>query len=175
MPMRDYRRNAGMLQSAARVLLVPGCVIAIAIMIKGYADVGDGFSAGVIAALIVLLQGIAFGTDELERISVVRLAPGGAFIGLLIALATAFVPTLLGDPIFLHWPHAGDHATHFGALEFITPVLFDIGVFLIVYGFCVGAIHGIAREQERQARDRSRASRSARQRSPLDQVQERAR
>lgn len=174
MPMRNYRRNAGMLQSAARVLLVPGCVIAIAIMIKGYADVGDGFSAGVIAALTVLLQGIAFGADELDRLAVVRLAPGGAFVGLLIALGTAFWPTLVGDPIFLHWPRVGEQVAYFGVLEFITAVLFDVGVFLIVYGFCVGAIHGIAREQERQARDRSRASASAPQRSPLDQAKGRA-
>ena len=173
MPMQDYRRSAGMLQTGARILLVPGCVIAIAIMIKGYADVGDGFSAGVIAALAVLLQGLAFGSSELDRLAVVRLAPGGAFVGLGLALTTVFVPPLFGEPIFRHWPPAGEQVTHFGALEFITPVLFDVGVFLIVYGFCVGAVHAIAREQERQRKDRSRiVAAHERQPSPVEVAQE---
>ncbi|HVL25036.1 MAG TPA: MnhB domain-containing protein [Thermomicrobiales bacterium] len=157
MPMANYRRNAGMLQSAARILLVPSFVIALAVMFKGYGDVGDGFSAGVIAALGALLQGLAFGAEELDRIPVIRYASIGTFVGLTIALGTAFFPLLTGDPILLHWPRAGEDVVHFGVLEFITPVLFDVGVFLVVYGFCVGAVHAIAREQERQVRDRERA------------------
>ena len=159
MPMKDYRRSAGMLQSGARILLVPTYLVALAVMFKGYADVGDGFSAGVIAALGALLQGLAFGAEELDRIPLIRYASVGAFIGLPLALGVAFVPVLFGHPIFLHWPRAGEEVAHFGILEFITPVLFDIGVFLIVYGFCVGAVHAIAREQERQVRDRQRRPR----------------
>jgi multisubunit Na+/H+ antiporter MnhB subunit len=166
MPMQHYRTHAGMLQSAARILLVPSFVVAIAIMFKGYADVGDGFSAGVIAALGALLQGLAFGAEELDRIPVIRYASVGTFIGLTLALCVAFVPVLMGEPIFLHWPRAGDEAEHFGVLEFITPVLFDIGVFLVVYGFCVGAVHAIAREQVRQMRVRERARKARSVESP---------
>ena len=159
MPMQDYRRSAGMLQSAARILLVPSYVVALAIMFKGYADVGDGFSAGVIAGLGALLQGLAFGAEELDRIPVVRYASIGTFVGLTLALGVAFVPVLFGDPLFLHWPPAGESVAHFGTVEFITAVLFDVGVFLIVYGFCVGAVHSIAREEQRHVRDRARRPR----------------
>lgn len=162
MPARNPRKHAGMLQSAARIVFLPSWVIAIAIMLKGYADVGDGFSAGVIAALGVLLQGLAFGAEELDQITVSRIAPILSFVGLVLALLTAFVPILFGENLFTHWPGINEHAVHFGALEFITPVLFDIGVFLIVYGFCVGGLHAIAREEVRQVklRDRGRYLRS---------------
>ena len=56
-----------------------------------------------------------------------------------------------------HWPRINEKAYHFGVLEFITPVLFDIGVFMIVYGFSVGAVTAVARAEVRQARLRERA------------------
>lgn len=146
-----------MLQSAARVLLLPGWVIAIGMMLKGYVDIGDGFSAGVIAGLVVLLQGLAFGAEELDRLPVSRYAPVISFVGLGLVLVVAFTPLLFGDPLFLHWPRINEKAYHFGIVEFITPVLFDIGVFLIVYGFSVGAVNAVARAETRQARLRERA------------------
>lgn len=156
MPMRDPRKQAGMLPSGARILLIPCWIVALAVMLHGYADVGDGFSAGVIASLGVLLQGLAFGADEFDRMAASRVAPILSFVGLGLALLTAFLPLLLGDPLFTHWPGPNEHVVHFGVLEFITPVLFDIGVFLIVYGFCVGGLHAIAREEFRQAKLRNR-------------------
>ncbi len=153
MPTRDsLQLTGGMLQMGARVLLVPGFIIAIAIMLKGYADIGDGFSAGVIAALVVIVQGLAFGAEELERIAVARLAPLLGFIGLGLAYALAFVPVLFGYPILTHFPRMNEHAEHFGPLEFITPVLFDVAVFLVVYGFCVGAMMAVSRAEVRHQR-----------------------
>ncbi len=142
----------------ARLLLPPLLMVSFAILIKGYADIGDGFSAGVVAGLAFVLQAIVFGPDEFDRLPLVRFASIGAFIGLLLALSVAFAPVLTGDPIFLHRPGAGEPVVHFGTLEFITPVLFDIGVYLIVLGFCVGALSAIGRESQRRARDQHVAS-----------------
>lgn len=140
------------MQTGARVLLVPGFVIAIAIMMKGYADIGDGFSAGVIAALVVIVQGLAFGAEELENIAAARLAPMLGIIGLGMAYAIVFVPTMFGYPLLTHFPRMNQDVVHFGALEFITPVLFDIGVFLVVYGFCVGSMMAVSRAEVRHHR-----------------------
>ena len=52
-------------QTVARLLLLPTVVAALAILIKGYAEPGDGFSAGVVAALGVLLQHLALGREAL--------------------------------------------------------------------------------------------------------------
>jgi hypothetical protein len=42
--------------TVARLILLPTLVTAIAILVKGYASVGDGFSAGVIASTGVVIQ-----------------------------------------------------------------------------------------------------------------------
>jgi multisubunit Na+/H+ antiporter MnhB subunit len=96
-----------MTRSAARILLLPLWMVAFAILIKGYIDIGDGFSAGVIASLALIIQGIAYGADEYERLPLVRLAPLLTLAGLFLALLVAFVPVLFGDPVFLHRPEAG--------------------------------------------------------------------
>lgn len=143
-----------MTRSVARILLLPTFLIALAVMIKGYADIGDGFSAGVIASLGIILQGIAFGPDEFDRLPLVRFAPLAPLVGVTLALGVAFGPVLAGKPILTHWPPAGDDVVHFGTLEFFTPLLFDIGVFLVVVGFCVGSVGGIARAIGRVERER---------------------
>ncbi len=142
-----------MTRTTCRILLLPILMVAVGVLIKGYADVGDGFSAGVIASLGIVLQGVAFGAEEFDRLPMVRYAPLATFAGLFLALAVAFTPVFGGDPIFLHQPEAGTPVTHFGAIEFITPVLFDIGVFLIVFGFCVGSLSAVARETVRRERE----------------------
>ena len=48
--------NNGMARQAARLLLLPTWMIAFAILVKGYSDSGDCFSAGVMAALGVIMQ-----------------------------------------------------------------------------------------------------------------------
>ena len=128
----------------ARLLLVPVLMVAAAILIKGYVDVGDGFAAGVIAALGVLLQYLAFGRAAVERVLPVRHAPKLAIGGLLVALAVAFVPVLLGRPPLQHAPAPGADVVHLGTLELLTAVAFDAGVFALVLGVVVAIIHLIA-------------------------------
>lgn len=136
-------------RAIARLLLPASFMVALAIMIKGYADTGDGFSAGLIISLGVLIQYVAFGQRLPGQLLIVRKSNLLAQIGLLLALATAFVPVLLGKPILTHWPGPGDDVLHVGALEIITPVVFDIGVFLLVIGFVLGVINLIALTIER--------------------------
>jgi hypothetical protein len=71
----------------------------------------------------------------------------------------AFSPLLVGDPVMTHWPRAGEPVIHFGTLELLTAVLFDIAVFLIVFGFSVGTLATIARAQRRLAREQARETR----------------
>lgn len=158
----------GMIQSIARLLLVPGWIIALAMLFKGYVDIGDGFSAGVIAALVVVIQGLAFGAEEMEQMVLARMAPVMAFVGLGIAYSIAFVPVLFGQPIMSHWPAMNRSVIHFGVLEIMTPVLFDIAVFLVVYGFCVGSMMAVSRAELRHQRLIRRARRSSRPRGGAD-------
>jgi multisubunit Na+/H+ antiporter MnhB subunit len=139
-------------QTVARLLLAPILVVAVAVLVNGYANVGDGFSAGVIAALGILLQYLAFGREQTERLLRLRLVPAGAFLGLLGALAVALVPLARGDAIFTHSPGPGESVVHIGRLELITAVAFDVAVFVLVLGVVVGFVHAIASTDEELAR-----------------------
>ena len=144
--------NNGMAKQAARLLLLPTWMVAFAILIKGYSDSGDGFSAGVIAALGVIMVYVTYGTETAETMRPVRYARQTAMIGLLLALTTAFFPVLRGQPIMTHYPGPDRDAMHIGALELTTPFLFDIGVFLLVMGVCVGIFDLLAHATRRERR-----------------------
>lgn len=144
-----------MTQTVARTLLLPTLVVALAVLVKGYADVGDGFNAGVIASLGILMQYVVFGYREAKELPLVRHIPAfGMCAGLTIALLVAFVPLFFGEPILTHFPPPGAEVIHIGTLEIITAVAFDVGIFLLVFGFGVGAIHLIARATEEGVEDR---------------------
>ena len=139
-------------QTIARLLLLPTLTVALATLVKGYADTGDGFTAGVIAALAVLIQYVAFGAPEVARFLPVRHAPAVAFAGLALALVVTFAPVLRGEPIMTHAPPPGASVVHLGTVELITAVLFDVGVFLLVFGFFVSILESVARAGERRSR-----------------------
>ena len=139
-------------RTIARALFLPSLVVAVAVLVKGYVGAGDGFAAGVIAALAVLLQVVVFGHEEVGRRLRLRFAPVVAFTGLGIGLAVAFVPALLGRPIMTHAPAPGDEVVHLGTLELLTAVLFDVGVFLLVLGFAISAITMFSRARVRSER-----------------------
>ncbi len=137
-----------MARKVARLLLLPALIVAAGILVKGYAESGDGFSAGVVAALGVLLQYLAFGREEAEKLPVVRHAVPLAFVGLLASIGVAAAPLLFGDAILTHYPPSGSKVVYLGTLELITAVLFDVGVFLLVFGFAVGTVAVFVRAGE---------------------------
>ncbi|HSK35676.1 MAG TPA: MnhB domain-containing protein [Actinomycetota bacterium] len=124
----------------ARLLLVPVLMVAAAILIKGYVDVGDGFAAGVIAALGILLQYLAFGRSAVQQALPVRHAVKLAVAGLLLSLVVAFVPVLAGRAPLQHAPAPGAEVVHLDSLELLTAVAFDVGVFALVLGMAVATI-----------------------------------
>ena len=126
-------------------LLGPALMVALALIVKGYTDVGDGFSAGVIVALAVALRYIALGRERAERsLPILRHAPAIATAGLLVAIAVGVFPVVLGDPPFTHLPPPGESVTKIGTLELITAVAFDLGLFLLVTGVLVTMVHQLA-------------------------------
>lgn len=165
-----------MTQAIARALLPISAMVGVAMLVKGYSDTGDGFSAGVILALGALTQVACFGTGIIDRIPLLRYAPLAAYAGILLALLIAFLPLLAGDPVFTHWPPPGASVLHVGTLEIITAVAFDLAVCLLVFGFVVGTITLLARAASvasmAQAQSASRrpsvAPRTARDHHPTD-------
>lgn len=136
-------------QAVARILVAPALMAAAAILIKSYGDIGDGFSAGVVVSLVIAVQYLVFGARRTEReLPFLRHAPRVTVAGILIALASGFFPLLGGEAMFSHQPPPGEEPIHIGTLELMTPVLFDIGVFLLVAGGLTALIHHLAEPPE---------------------------
>lgn len=132
-------------RSVAALLVAPVAVVAVAVLVKGYTSTGDGFSAGAIAALGLVLQYVVFGKEEVLRWRPVNLLRPAAFLALFAALLVALVPVALGDPPLTHYPAPGAGATKVGTLELITAVAFDTMIFAVVVGVTAGILGVIAR------------------------------
>jgi multicomponent Na+:H+ antiporter subunit B len=129
----------------ARLLWGPSLVVAVSLIVKGYADVGDGFAAGVVAALAIALFYVALGAAAAERaLPFLRYAPRLMVAGLLLCIGTGFFPLAFGEAIFSHLPKPGAHVVTVGSLELFTPLLFDVGLFLLVVGVLTVLLHQFA-------------------------------
>jgi multisubunit Na+/H+ antiporter MnhB subunit len=148
-PWESGRPDA-IVRVVARMLLGPTIMVAAALIVKGYAEVGDGFGSGVAVSLAISLTYIALGGATTERVlPVLRHAPKVALGGLLLALATGFFPLLLGEPPVSHRPAPGEPVIKIGALELFPPLLLDIGIFLLVVGLLTVLLHHMARLDDR--------------------------
>ena len=132
----------------ARLLLPVTFLAAIALLVKGYQSVGDGFSAGVTAASGILLQYLAFKPSEVRELAPVRYSMMIAMAGLLLAFSVVFMPVLFGLPLLTHFPRPDENVTTLGTLEFHTAILFDLGVFGLVFGFIITTMRALMRVEE---------------------------
>jgi multicomponent Na+:H+ antiporter subunit B len=142
-----------LLDVVAPRLLGPALVVAAAIIVKGYSDVGDGFSAGVIVALAISLRYVVLGPERAERrLRILRHAPVAAALGLLTALAVGFFPVAHGEPPFTHLPTPGGDVVEIGTLELVTAVAFDLGLFVLVTATLTTLIRELAHLVEGEQR-----------------------
>ncbi len=141
-------------RGVARLLLTPSIAVAAALLVKGSAEVGDGFSAGMIISLTISLQYVAMGTSATERtLPLLRFSPALVLGGLLLALATAFFPLAWGEPPLSHKPGPGESVPTVGTLELFTPLAFDVAILLLVVGVLTTILHQFANtEPEEEVR-----------------------
>jgi multicomponent Na+:H+ antiporter subunit B len=131
------------LRTATRLLLSLMLLFSFFILLRGHNDPGGGFIGGLIAASAFALHSIAFGPAALHRLLVFD-PKGIAGLGMLLAIIAGLWSALEGDAFltgqWLHW-WQGEEAFHVG-----TPLLFDVGVFLVVIGAVLTII--VALEEE---------------------------
>jgi multicomponent Na+:H+ antiporter subunit A len=125
-------------RTAARLLMPLLLMFSAFLLLRGHNDPGGGFVGGLVAAAAFSLYAIAFGVERARRALLVRpLTLLGA--GLLIALASGLPAVLRGQPFLTaSWVP--------GPVTLGTPVVFDIGVFLVVAGVVLMMTFSLAEE-----------------------------
>ena len=123
-----------MTDAVARAIFPMALIAALALWARGYAQVGDGFSAGAIAGTGAALQYVALDYDRARRRAGAAALPALLACGLLLALVVVLAPLAVGAPPVTHYPPPTAEVTKIGALELHTAALFDLGIALAVYG-----------------------------------------
>jgi len=133
------------LRLTARVLLPVLLLFSLYLFERGHNEPGGGFTAGLVAAAAWALYAIALGTAEARR--ALRVEPRLLIAaGLLLALASG-VWGLTSEGAFLTglWDEVA--VPGLGEVYLGTPLLFDLGVYVAVFGVTVTIIFALAEEE----------------------------
>jgi multicomponent Na+:H+ antiporter subunit A len=130
--------TSSIFRTGARLLMPLLLLFAIFLLLRGHNQPGGGFVGGLVTAAAFALYGIAYGVDRARRALLVRpITLLGA--GLAIALLSGVPAVLVGEPFLTaQWV--------LQPIAVGTPVLFDIGVFLVVAGVATMMVFTLAEE-----------------------------
>ncbi|MCC6176346.1 MAG: Na+/H+ antiporter subunit B [Chloroflexi bacterium] len=130
------------LGTAARFLLPLLLLFSIFLLLRGHNEPGGGFSGGLVAAAAFALLTIA--TDAPTTRRALQVAPRSLIgIGLLTAIVSGVIGLLAGRPFLTgQWVEV----TLPGGISLAlgTPLLFDIGVYLVVVGVVLTIVLSLA-------------------------------
>ena len=130
--------SSSILRTAARVLMPLLLLFALFLLLRGHNDPGGGFVGGLVVAGAFALHAIAYGVPASRRALVLQ-PPTLLGLGLLLALASGLPAALRGQPFLTsQWVDVG--------LSVGTPLVFDIGVFLVVIGVVLMMTFTLAEE-----------------------------
>lgn len=131
----------------ARAMMPVLVLFSIALLLRGHNHPGGGFVSGLVAATGVILLTLADGPEVVRsrlRIDFLR----GAFFGLLIAFSAGMIGLVFeGD--FLKSIYYSQRTPNLGVLELSTPLLFDIGVYVLVFSVTSAIVMGMEEEGKR--------------------------
>ena len=137
--------NSLIFRTISRFLVGLMLLFSIFLLLRGHNEPGGGFIGGLVAAAGIAVYGIAEGPAAVRAI--LRIDPRAiAMVGLLIALIAGLFAALAGAPFLTGlWAFIGATPGDKG-LALGTPLIFDIGVYLVVIGGVLGMI--VALEEE---------------------------
>jgi multicomponent Na+:H+ antiporter subunit B len=133
------------LRLTARLLLPLLLLFSLFLFVRGHNEPGGGFAAGLVAASAWALFAIAYSPAIARRALRVdpRLLIG---LGLMLALLGG-LPGLFGAGAFLTGMWVELNVPGVGVIELGTPVLFDLGVYVAVFGVTLTIIFALAEEE----------------------------
>ena len=128
------------LRTAARFLMPMILLYSVFLLLRGHHLPGGGFVGGLVAAVAFVLYAFAFDPADARRL--LRVEPGTLIgAGLLTALASGAVALWEGEPFLAgQWRLVGE-------LKLGTPLLFDLGVYLVVLGATLAMVLSMAERE----------------------------
>jgi multicomponent K+:H+ antiporter subunit A len=143
-------RHPMMLLAASRIILPLALTVGIYIFLRGHNQPGGGFIAALVVAIAFLVQYLAAGfdwSDARRRFGEHQLIGWG----MLTAMATGLGAVMLGAHFLTSW---FDYFALplIGKFELASAMLFDLGVFLTVFGAVMLTLEQLSHVAQRAAR-----------------------
>lgn len=137
-------RASLILQTATKILFPLILLMSVFIFWRGHNLPGGGFIGGLVASCAFLLYALAWGVQRARavlRIDTQKLLA----LGLLFAALSGFLGIFQGRFAFLvgAWVHEVPIFKHLGS-----PIIFDLGVYLLVLGFGLHVLFALLEEAE---------------------------
>ena len=132
--------NSLIFSTATRLLMPLLLVFSLFLLIRGHHAPGGGFVGGLVAAGAFVLQALATDVDTARRLLRID-SRTIAVAGLSVALISGIVGPLVGRP-FMTGLWLGGAESLAG-----TPVVFDVGVYLAVFGVTLTVLFSLAEGQ----------------------------
>lgn len=144
-------RRSIVLEIVTRLLFHAIMMVSLYFLIAGHNMPGGGFAGGLTAGLALTLRYLAGGRYELWRSTPIN---AGTMLGLGLAIAAVYAvaPVLFGGSIMQSytfewtWPIIGD-------VTFVTALIFDIGVYLVVVGMVLDVLRSLGAQIDQHMED----------------------
>lgn len=136
--------NSLILRTATRFLLTLLLLFSVFLLLRGHNEPGGGFVGGLVAAAAFALYAIAYDATAARR--ALRFDPRSLIaVGLLVAIGSGLVGVVVGEPFMTgQWGYL--ELPGLPAVDIGTPLIFDIGVYLVVIGVTLTMILALAEE-----------------------------
>lgn len=127
-------RRSVILRTAARLLVPLMLLFSVFLLLRGHNETGGGFIGGLVAGISFALYAISYGTAS-SRAALTATPLRLMATGLGIAVLSALLPLLNGgsllEGLWVKW----------GTFKLGSPVLFDVGVYLLVIGVALVIVY----------------------------------
>ena len=142
--MRNPAEKSVIVGAAVRIFVPLLLLFSLLILLLGHDRPGGGFIGGALAGATIALYAMVFTPQRARRVVRVddRVLTG---IGLLVALASGLPALVLGDPFLTaYWVEL--RGLGLDGVWVGTPLLFDVGVYLVVVGAILMMIFSLTEE-----------------------------
>jgi multicomponent Na+:H+ antiporter subunit A len=139
------------LEIVTRLLFHTIIMVSLYFLIAGHNLPGGGFAGGLTAGLALTLRYLAGGRYELWRSTPIN---AGTMLGLGLAIAAvyAIAPIFFGGSIMQSYTLEADWPI-IGHVKFVTAMIFDIGVYLVVVGMVLDVLRSLGGQIDRHTED----------------------